>query len=74
MTGGAVDWNYVGMAQNDYGWWYISNGTVDWNYVGMAENIYGWWYITNGTVDWNYNGTVSHNGVNYTVVNGYAGQ
>ena len=74
ISNGTVDWNYVGMAENPLGWWYISNGTVDWNFTGMAQNQYGWWYMTNGGVNWNYSGVISQDGVNYTVVNGYAGQ
>ena len=37
MTGGTVDFNYAGMAENEYGWWFMRNGTVDWNYNGTAE-------------------------------------
>ena len=51
-----IDIEYTGMAENEYGWWYIENGTVDFEFTGMAENEYGWWYLTNGTVDWNYEG------------------
>ena len=61
------------MADNEYGWWYISNGTIDWEYEGLAKNLNGWWYIKNGTVDWNYNGVVNYDGVDYEVINGYAG-
>jgi hypothetical protein len=53
---GKIDWDYTGMACNEYGWWYFNNGSLDWNYTGMACNEYGWWYYQNGNLDWNYTG------------------
>ena len=49
--------SYTGVAQNEYGWWYINNGW-HWtgSYTGVAQNEYGWWYINNGALDWNYTG------------------
>ena len=37
-TNNNIDYNYNGLAANEYGWWKITNGTVDLNYTGMAEN------------------------------------
>ena len=53
---GDIDYDYTGMALNDYGWWMLTNGTVDFTYTGMALNNYGWWYITNGALDLTYTG------------------
>ena len=50
MTGGVLDWNYIGLANNEYGWFYISNGVLDWNYTGTASNEYGTWNVVNGQV------------------------
>ena len=50
MTGGVLDWNYTGLANNEYGWFYISNGVLDWNYTGTASNEYGTWNVVNGQV------------------------
>ena len=34
-----VDKSYVGLAKNQYGWWFIKNGTIDFSYTGTANNI-----------------------------------
>ena len=43
-----LDWNYTGLAENEYGWFYISNGILDWNYTGQVSNEYGVWNVVNG--------------------------
>jgi hypothetical protein len=43
-----LDWNYTGLAENEYGWFYISNGVLDWNYTGQVSNEYGVWNVVNG--------------------------
>ena len=58
MKNGKIDYDYDGLAQNEYGWWKISNGTVDFSangllYDNMSEK---WWYFNNGAVDYNYDG------------------
>ena len=53
---GQIDYDYDGIALNDYGWWKINDGTVDFNYTGMVQNENGWWYVNNGCVDWTYSG------------------
>ena len=65
-----IDIEYTGMAENEYGWWYIENGTVDFELTGMAENEYGWWYLTNGTVDWNYEGMAENKYGKWCISNG----
>ena len=42
---------YTGVANNEYGWWYIKNGMLDFSYNGLADNEYGSWKIINGAVD-----------------------
>ena len=56
MKNGKIDYDYDGLAQNEYGWWKVSNGTVDFGYTGLAQNEYGWWKVGNGTVDFGYTG------------------
>ena len=53
---GQIDYEYDGIALNEYGWWKINNGTVDFDYTGMVQNENGWWYVNNGCVDWTYSG------------------
>ena len=53
---GQIDYEYDGIALNEYGWWKINDGTVDFNYTGMVQNENGWWYVNNGCVDWTYSG------------------
>lgn len=46
-----------GLAQNESGWWKITNGAVDFDYTGLAydENV-GWWKVVGGAVDFGYTG------------------
>ena len=53
---GQIDYEYDGIALNEYGWWKVNDGTVDFNYTGMVQNENGWWYVNNGCVDWTYSG------------------
>ena len=39
---------YNGLAENEYGWGYLTNGTVDFNYTGTASNEYGIFIVVNG--------------------------
>ena len=57
---GQIDYEYDGIALNEYGWWKINNGEVDFSYSGMVLNQYGWWYVNNGGLD----GSYSNMGVN----------
>ena len=57
---GVTDYNYNGLAENEYGWWKVSNGEIDFSYNGLADNKYGWWKITNGAVDFGFNGISSN--------------
>ena len=59
-TNNNIDYNYNGLAANEYGWWKITNGTVDFNYTGMAANEYGWWYVSSGGVDGAFTGVASN--------------
>ena len=31
--GGKINYQYTGMASNEYGWWYYQNGRINWNYT-----------------------------------------
>ena len=53
---GQIDYDYDGIALNEYGWWKVNDGTVDFNYTGMVQNENGWWYVKDGYVDWTYSG------------------
>ena len=70
MKNGKIDYDYDGLAQNEYGWWKISNGTVDFGYTGLAQNEYGWWKISNGTVDFGYTGLAQNEYGCWKVSNG----
>ena len=67
-----LDWNYTGLAENQYGWFYVSNGVLDWNYTGLAGNQYGLWLIYKGTINYAYIGVYDSNNKEYYVINGYA--
>ena len=70
MKNGKIDYDYDGLAQNEYGWWKISNGTVDFGYTGLAQNEYGWWKVSNGTVDFGYTGLAQNDYGCWKVSNG----
>ena len=53
---GQIDYDYDGIALNEYGWWKVNNGEVDFSYSGMVLNQYGWWYVNNGGLDGSYSG------------------
>ena len=53
---GQIDYDYDGIALNEYGWWKVNNGKVDFSYSGMVLNQYGWWYVNNGGLDGSYSG------------------
>lgn len=53
---GQIDYNYDGLAENEFGWWKVSNGEVDFGFNGLALNEYGWWKVTGGAVDFSYTG------------------
>ena len=39
---GQIDYEYDGIALNEYGWWKVNDGEVDFSYSGMVLNQYGW--------------------------------
>ena len=46
-----MDFLYDGLAENESGWWKITNGTVDFGFNGQADNQYGTWNVVNGHVE-----------------------
>lgn len=69
---GQIDYNYDGLAENDFGWWKVAGGAVDFNFNGIAANQYGSWMMKNGTVDFGYTARCQYDGKIYDVTNGYA--
>ena len=49
-----INKSYIGLAKNEYGWWYVKNGTIDFTYNGTAKNQYGTWNVVNGKVTTEY--------------------
>lgn len=49
-----INKTYIGLAKNEYGWWYVKNGTIDFTYNGTAKNQYGTWNVVNGKVTTEY--------------------
>lgn len=50
ITGGKVDFTFLGLASNENGWWYLKNGKVDFSYNGFESNENGWWYVEDGKI------------------------
>lgn len=69
-SNGQIDYNYDGLALNDFGWWKVSNGTVDFSFTGLALNQYGWWYVNNGSLDFTYTGMAENEYGWWYVTNG----
>ena len=65
---GMVDFTYTGMAENDYGIWYMSNGQIDFGYSGFVKqrpykldfgyDYYDVYAVTGGKADCNYDGII----------------
>lgn len=73
MPGGkTVDKSYIGLAKNEYGWWFVKDGTIDFTYMGLAENKYGWWYVKDGKLDKTFNGTATVKSGKWKVKDGKA--
>ena len=50
IENGALNFGFTGLAQNEYGWWYIRSGMLDFSYTGYV-NWYGTAYrVQNGQV------------------------
>lgn len=58
--GNPIASDYTGIAQNESGWWYVTNGVIDTSYTGIASNSNGWWRIENGQVNFEYTGLASN--------------
>ena len=57
-TNGEVDADYTGLADNEYGWWKITDGTVDFTANGLQfdTGTDAWWYFNGGAIDFAYTG------------------
>ncbi len=67
---GQIDYSYDGLAENEFGWWKVSNGEVDFGFNGLALNQYGWWKVTGGAVDFSYTGMAENEYGWWYVTNG----
>ena len=54
-----IDTEYVGLAANENGIWYVSKGTIDWTYTGMVEYDNQVYYVKNGGVNSEYTGLIN---------------
>ena len=54
-----IDTEYVGLAANENGIWYVSKGTIDWTYIGMVEYDSQVYYVKNGGVNSEYTGLIN---------------
>ena len=54
-----IDTEYVGLAVNENGIWYVSKGTIDWTYTGMVEYDNQVYYVKNGGVNREYTGLIN---------------
>ena len=70
--GKTVDKSFIGLAKNEFGWWYVKNGTIDFSFTGLAENKYGCWYVKDGKLDKTFNGTATVKAGNWKVKDGKA--
>lgn len=70
--GKTVDKSYIGLAKNEYGWWYVKNGTIDFSFTGLAKNEYGWWYVKEGKLDKTFTGTATVKSGKWKVQDGKA--
>ncbi len=44
IQNGQINFNYTGLAQNEYGRWYAyEGGKINFNYNSLAANEYCWW-------------------------------
>ena len=74
IGGGSVAFGYTGLWNDaNCGWWLVDDGNVAFDYTGVYNDVNcGSWYVSGGTIDWGFSGTVSQDGVNYNVTNGFA--
>ena len=54
-----IDTEYVGLAVNENGIWYVSKGTIDWTYTGMVKYDNQVYYVKNGGVNREYTGLIN---------------
>lgn len=59
-TDGQIDYEYTGMAKNQYGWYYISNGKYDSDYTGLVKYKSSWVFVKNGRLNTTYTGLVKY--------------
>lgn len=56
-----LDYDYTGLASNEFGWWCIQKGEVNFNYNGlMYDPVVGWWYVEGGAINFGATGLVAN--------------
>ena len=68
---GQIDYDYDGIALNEYGWWYFENGLLNEEYTGIGANSYGEWYYQQGRIGYDFSGKVKFDDTEYTITEGY---
>jgi len=69
-TTGEVSEDYVGLLENEYGWWFVRNGQVDFSFNGIVQNKNGKWLVTEGAVNFDYSGEQTYEDTVYVIENG----
>lgn len=71
ITGGKVDFDYTGIAPNEYGWWRVKNGQIDFSFNSIASNEHGWFYLNGGKVDFGFTGVAENENGWWYIQNGF---
>ena len=56
IENGKVNFDFNGLAPNEYGWWYLEGGKVDFSYHGLVEYGGDFWYVDGGNLKFDYYG------------------
>ena len=68
---GHVDHTYTGLAENEFGLWYVKNGYVCFDANGLVDCNQGWYYLVGGEVQVSYTGLVQNESGWWYVRNGW---
>ncbi len=70
VSGGAIDFDYSSITNDQNGWYKIKNGKFDAGYTGISNNKNGWWRVVNGQVDFSCNSVENNENGWWKIVNG----
>lgn len=65
VKNGRVDYSYTGVADNEYGTWFLRNGVVGFDLNGVVSDGKNSYYVVQSKVQTNCNGFVDVNGQSY---------